>query len=295
MRDLSGVIDLHLHTSPDLRPRHLSDIANTRIADSHGMAGILLKSHWFGTADRAILASEAANPSNVAVYGGLALNYSAGGLNPDGVEKHLRMGAKEVWMPTLDASHHRQYYGQTGGITLTSPADRSRLRPVVKQIVKLVAEHNAIVGTGHVSAFEIAALLRFAKTVQTKVLITHPEWPSTRLSLDDQLEFASLGAYFERCSLTVTELAGAGRLTVSEMVGEIRQIGVDTTVLASDLGIAHGPEPFVGYAIFLDQLRAEGVSEAELDFMTKTNPARLLNERRTNLEPAYLALKGSDT
>src|SRR5260221_9657367 len=99
--DLTGTIDLHLHTAPDVRPRKLDDLEAARQAASRGMRAILLKSHVTLTADRAALAEQAV--PGVRVFGGLALNAPAGGLNPAAVEMALAMGAAQIWMPTESA------------------------------------------------------------------------------------------------------------------------------------------------------------------------------------------------
>ena len=99
------MIDMHIHGSPDVRPRVLSDIEIARQAAAHGMAAILLKSHVTITADRAALVEEAV--PGIRVFGGLALNHPVGGINPYAVEAALQLGAAQIWMPTISSSAQR--------------------------------------------------------------------------------------------------------------------------------------------------------------------------------------------
>src|SRR6266508_3906304 len=97
--DLTGTIDLHIHSAPDVGPRKMDDLEVARQAAQRGMRAILLKSHWTLTADRAYLVEKVV--SGIRVFGGLALNQSVGGFNPAAVEVALKMGAAQIWMPTL--------------------------------------------------------------------------------------------------------------------------------------------------------------------------------------------------
>ena len=49
----AGVIDMHVHSHPDVFGRNLDDIDVAQIAKARGMRGILLKNHVAETASRA--------------------------------------------------------------------------------------------------------------------------------------------------------------------------------------------------------------------------------------------------
>ena len=82
---LDGVIDLHVHTAPDVIHRTYNDLELTDAAVRAGARAIAIKGHHCGTVARASLC----NAYNRAVhgdnsfymYGGLVLNREAGGLN----------------------------------------------------------------------------------------------------------------------------------------------------------------------------------------------------------------------
>ena len=170
--DLTGLIDLHIHTAPDVAPRRLDDLQAARDARAAGMRAILIKSHVTCTADRAAIAESAID--GIRVFGGLALNEPVGGLNPAAVEAALRLGAKAIWMPTHDAAHSRQVKGGSGGIAVL---DRDgELVPTVGPILELIRDANALLCTGHISLAESIALIRLARQMGLrKILVTHPE------------------------------------------------------------------------------------------------------------------------
>ena len=77
------------------------------------MKAILLKCHHENTVSRAYLVQRVI--PGIRVFGGIVLNYYVGGINPAAVEASLRLGGKEVWMPTVDAGYHAEVHGGTGG------------------------------------------------------------------------------------------------------------------------------------------------------------------------------------
>ena len=54
----AGVIDMHVHSHPDVFGRNMDDIDVAQLAKSKGMRGILLKNHVSETASRAALVTK---------------------------------------------------------------------------------------------------------------------------------------------------------------------------------------------------------------------------------------------
>ena len=268
--DLSGTIDLHVHTAPDVRPRKLDAFEAARQAAARGMRAILLKSHVTLTADRAALAEQAV--PGVRLFGGLALNAPVGGLNPAAVETALKMGAAQIWMPTESAAAepHPQ---PAPGLTIL---DEDGLKPAALEILQLISEHNAILGTGHLSPAETLQLVPAARAAGVrKILITHPEHPPVEMPLLMQEELRDrYGVTFERC-LIATEL-GHGRLPFAALAAAIRRVGCATTVIATDFGQPENPYPVDGLATYIAHLRSEGFAGSDIARMSQANPARLL-------------------
>jgi hypothetical protein len=269
MIELDGVIDLHVHAGPDVRPRKTTALALARAARAAGMRGFVFKNHHVPTVVSAAVLREAV--PGLEVFGGIALNWSVGGLNPAAVEAALKMGAAEIWMPTLDSAHERAYRGQPGsGITILD--ERGRLLSAVQEIVRLIAAHNAVLGLGHISLAEMQALLPTAREsgVQ-KIVVNHPEINFLDLSVAAQRELSGPGVFFERCFVRAN-----CAVDWDGFAAGIRALGVETTVLATDLGQTDNPDPVSGMRQMLDELARRGFTDRELQVMACQNPARLL-------------------
>jgi hypothetical protein len=265
--DATGLIDAHVHSAPDVRPRKLDDIGVARAAAAAGMRAVLIKSHVTITADRASIA-ESVVPG-IRVFGGIVLNHEVGGLNPAAVETALKLGAREVWLPTFSAKGSAR---KPGGIAVLD--DRGALLPAVFDILELVAKSDVILGTGHISVPEIVVVVREARRLGLrKVLVTHPEASFVAVPAEVQRELAGIGAFFERCYETVLAnpelgIAGAAR--------RIREVGTASTVISSDLGQADNPSPVEGLRSYLAGLLSAGITRDEVRLMAAENPAMLL-------------------
>ena len=261
------MFDPHIHASPDLIKRCMDDIDVARTAASAGMRGVLIKSHVESTVGRAyltqkILRQEGA--SDFRVLGGLVLNHETGGLNPAAVEASLSMGAAEIWMPTLSAAHNFAVKGKDhkNGIAILQDG---KLPPEMYEILSLIAEKNAVLGTGHLSVEEITILVREAKKQGVKkILITHPDSPTSGIPIDVQIELKTMGAFFERCYLPVALEAEVSEKIFKTIVSAIRSVGIGATVLATDLGRANLLDPVRGMSLFLERLSKERFSDREL-------------------------------
>jgi hypothetical protein len=270
---LQGAVDLHVHSSPDLDPRRFDDIDLAREAARAGMGAILIKSHQNSTVERAYLVSKLV--SGIRVFGGLVLNETVGGLNPAAVRLALALGAKQIWMPTRSARNHRQHHGQPGGLSILD-AD-GRLLPVVEEILRCVAGGDCILGTGHLSPEEAVLLIQRARAAGVhKILITHPEWGPTYYSVAMQQQLVAGGCVlFERCFVSTTHRCGCVPFETIERA--IAEVGVQTTVLSTDLGQPDTPPPVEGLRLYADRLLSSGFSVDQVRLMMQTNPARLLS------------------
>ncbi len=267
--ELEGVIDLHVHAGPDLRPRKTTALELARAARAAGMRGFLLKNHHAPTVIAAAVLREAL--PGLEVYGGLALNESVGGLNPAAVEAGLKMGAAEIWMPTLDAAHERAFRGlNDSGITVLN--GHGHLLDSVHEILRLVAASDAILGLGHLSLVEMAKLVPAAHASGVrKLLINHPEINFLNLSPAAQRELAGPGVFFERCYVRANSAVDWDGFAAG-----IRALGVETTVLATDLGQPDNPDPIAGMREMLQELSRRDFTRRELEIMACKNPAVLL-------------------
>jgi hypothetical protein len=265
------MVDPHIHSAPDQRPRLLTDLEVGRQAAAAGMRAIVLKSHVTLTADRAALAEEAIG-GGLRIFGGLALNRAIGGLNPWAVEAALKMGAKIVWLPTNSATTSAPAREGWPGIALLD--ERGRLASAVGDIFALVAAADAVLATGHVTADEALVAVRSARAAGVRrLLVSHPEARLNAVPLEAQRGLVRAGALLERCLVSTHEPGGP---TLDDVAAQIRATGVTANLLSTDYGQPENPAPVSGLARFLDALAERGFSEDELARLGGANSAGLL-------------------
>ena len=88
---IAGLMDTHVHAAPDVFGRALDDEEVAIIYRDRGLEALVLKNHVATTADRAWFAHK--HVAGLKVFGGIALNSPAGGINPDAVNWMARMQA----------------------------------------------------------------------------------------------------------------------------------------------------------------------------------------------------------
>lgn len=288
---LKGVLDLHVHTAPDLVPRCVNDLEMAERARQAGMAGFVIKSHHTPTADRATLCNTLV--ADVRVVGSVTLNHYVGGLNACAVEGAAQSGARVVWLPTTDAANEagilagwpegkplppylqvKQDLVDKGRLppAIAVAGDDGRLTPSAQEVIEVVRDYGLTLCTGHLGWPEIRALVPAARQAGVgKIVITHPESPSIGLTPEQQSWLGGQGAYFERCSA----YSGSSQVIDAE-ARAVRLTGVGRNVLSSDLGRVDGPLPDAGLAQFIREFAQRGFTEEELTQMTSVTPLALV-------------------
>lgn len=286
---LQGAIDLHTHQGPSVFHRHhFMDVA--RNARDLGMRALVFKSHHTVTIDRAAWAQ--ATFPELEVFASIVLNYANGGINAFAVDHALRLGARVVWMPTVDTVMQQRHFGSIGGYgskqafdlpsfyagaePIRIADDNGVLAPGLDEVLDLVKEHDAILAVGHVTPDETDSLVNAAASKGiTRILIDHPYLPFTELGdVGHQKALVEAGATLNYAFSQLTPRWYC--ISPPEMVEHMRLVGVDHIVLSSDLGQLHNPLPADGIRQFVQILLEEGVDAGEIDTMLKRNTARLL-------------------
>jgi len=287
---VQGAYDTHLHIGPDVVERKIDDISLARRFAELGLAGFVLKSHYASTAERAGVV-RAAVPG-VRVLGAISLNRAVGGMNPLAVEIAAREGARTVWLPTVDSvneSHQRdappgakvpvwvklQLELREQGIEIEPvpvvDADGVVL-PETRAVLATIARHEMVLATGHLGREEIFTVVDAALEAGVgEIVITHPEFPSQNLSVDDQRALIERGALLERCFTT----PHTGKVTWEHWFENIRATGAAHSVLSTDLGQIFNPVVQDGMALMVDRLLAAGFSDEEVHVMAVLNTRRV--------------------
>jgi hypothetical protein len=283
---MTGAVDVHVHSEPDLFPRIADDVGVARHAASLGLRAFSLKCHSERTTTRAYMTMQ--QVPGIQVVGGIVLNRAVGGINPAAVEAALQLGAKHVWMPTVDAANHARTFGSTGaydkqastvaksqdvGIEVFDEEDK----PIdgLLDVLDLTAQYSAILSTCHLSVREIKLLVQTARARGVaKIMITHPFFKVPALDLEGLRELVDQGAYAEFGYCTVSPMWNHAPLT--RVVEAIDALGPERCILMSDAGQRHNPMPAEALRVFAQSVYESGISEEGVERMIKTNPLDLL-------------------
>ena len=283
---LDGAVDLHIHSYPCVFQRRIDDRQAAEAASDAGMAAILLKCHHESSVSRAYLLQR--DFPNLKIFGGIVLNQFVGGINPAAAEVALRLGAKEVWMPTMDAAHHVEVHGTRSGYDVqTSGADFTWGDPisVVKDgkitneamvVLELIAKYDAILGTAHLSLEEIGPLVKAAKERGVKkILITHPYFRvPAGMNLEFLKEMVRLGAFAEFGYCTISPMWAYVNLEFTK--GVMDALGPENCVVMSDTGQSHNPLPPEAVWLYAQGLYEKGMSPGNVDKLIKDTPRALI-------------------
>lgn len=278
---LVGAIDIHVHTAPAMVERAQGDQSLARDALEAGMAGVVVKSHVVPTVGRVDAVNSALGEQ--ILYGGITLNGSVGGLNPEAVETALELGAAVVWLPTTWARNHASRARADGETTFVGQrvptasedlvvTEGGEVTPETQRILEFVAEYDAVVATGHVSPDEIEVVVDAAADVGAKCLVNHPFFHVTDLSIDVQERLVERGAVMEYCAYAIESTPGH---TVETVADALERLGPDHCVLATDYGQVGNPA-VPGLADYAQDVVDAGASTETVRDCLTTTPASLL-------------------
>jgi hypothetical protein len=265
---LNGAIDIHFHVGPDSYPRSIDVLDASKLAQSRGMRGAVIKHHYSHTGGLAYLARKVA--PGFEAFGGIALNTPVGGLNVEAIRHMIEVEGsygKVVWMTTHDSVAE----GKADNLPFVTVTKDGAFVQEARDVLAFIAQHQLTLATGHVTPAEQLMVVREAKRLGVqRVVVTHEGSIPGPMTMAQLKEAASLGAFIE-----VVSGNGAGAQAKAK-ADRIRELGPEHVIVSSDLGLLGGPLHPDGLAAFAKVLRANGFTERELDLMYKDNPATLL-------------------
>jgi hypothetical protein len=281
---LEGSIDLHIHSAPDIHTRLLNDVELALSAKENGMRAILVKNHYFETAGRARIATDIAD---FPVFGGIALNLTNGGLNRHAVKAALKMGARQVWMPTVHSRYFVANKSRVASFAATMGADvegislltdDGGLRDELIEIFAIIKAAGAILGTGHVAKEEAKVAVRAAaQRGLNKIIVTHPAATFLNYGIDDMKEMLDLGATFLEHTWTDVTRYISPPLEIPVLMDVIKSIGADHCIMSSDAGQWLNPPAAQQMGIFIKEALKSGIAAKDIRTMVADNPAKLLD------------------
>ncbi len=273
---------MHVHTNPDLRLRAYSDLDLADAAVRVGARAIVIKSHLGFTVNRAAIANEYVRKvygenTGFTMYGGVVMNKVIGGVNPEAVEKGLKLGAKVIWLPTQSAKRHMEKMGQdpANGIELVRDG---KVVPDLMDVFRLIRDYDVVLGTAHVSPEEAFIVVEAARDAGIKkIVITHPEWWVCDYSIEDQIRLVKdYDVILERC---YAQNMGKGKpyhLNLKENAELIQEIGYEHVMADTDGGQTENPDWETEMYEYMHYLVEYGIPIEQVYHMTKTIPYRLL-------------------
>ena len=278
---MKGVIDMHVHSNPDLRLRAYDDIELMEAGIRSGARAIVIKTHQGTTMDRAYLCNRHnqivhGGDNNFTMFGSITMNRVVGGINPKAVEVALKLGAKVVWLPTQSAKNHliKMKQDPSQGVDIVRDG---KVVPELEDVFKLIKDHKAVLGTAHVSPEEAFVVVEAARKAGVEnIVVTHPEWWIVGMSLEDQVRIVKdYDVVLERC---YAQNMGGGKYksNLPDNLGLIKTVGYEHVMVDTDGGQTENPYWEIAFQEYMQYLVDHGIPEDHVYHMTRTIPARLL-------------------
>ena len=294
---LIGAVDGHVHACPHINGRSVDVFEAVEQAAAAGMRAIGLMDNFCSSVGYAALARRRLGHLGVEVFGGVILEPQVGGLSvdvvraaigvgyPEGEDRHAADGARFVSLPT----HHTRAVAQAERRDAAYVAgclaipERGPLPDALTAILDLVAAHDVVLNTGHLSAAETLRLVDVAKARG----VTRMLCPANHFTPDDARALTALGACVEFSFFFVTHATQVGLthvdaerhrvdpVTLPRITELIAAVPSEHVVLSGDCGVSVLPPPVEGLREFLWSLKLCGVPETTLRLAVGANPARL--------------------
>lgn len=296
---LIGAIDIHLHLDPDapgaggtIRAIDVLDAA--KIAMERGMRGFVFKTHQdTGSAGGAYLARKHVS-ATFEVFGRMASNYATGGINVAALEhfSQIKGGWGRIYeMPTRDSITATRAPGSMdkeslarlrpwmlmmpeGTPSYIAVSRNGELLPEVKYLIAQLAKIRTVdsngpmvLATGHATPEEHLLLAQEGRRQGLNVLLTHPG------NIPQLPEAARIGAFIEQTAAQVYKT----KAQAAAAAAMIKKIGAEHIIVSTDCGQTTNVYPTDCLVLAARALRANGVTQQELDLMYKANPAKLLS------------------
>lgn len=275
---LSGIVDMHIHSAPDVRQRKMDDLEIMEAAIARGVRAVVIKSHMFPTADRATLVNRVVQEKYgdvpFTMYGGITLNHSVGGLNPKAAEVACQLGAKVIWLPTMSAENH-VLKGSAG--PAVQVCQDGKIVRAMEDIFAVAKEYDAVLATGHISAQECFIVAEAARKAGVKKLvITHPEFHIVGMTAEQQVQIVQ--DYDVMLEKEYAQPIGGGlyKKNLADTVALMGKIPAKNIIVATDGGQMQNPKWCDTIAEYVDYLYDAGIPEEDIVQMTSTNPKNLL-------------------
>ena len=251
-----------------------------------GYRGFLVKDHYFPSCMGVKMVQEHCDAKGVEIYSSMCLNNSMGLFNLMALDAAINMGSKIIYFPTVSSKnhidHHKGNFVGSGKMSVPETPvvyvdENGVMDPAAVECLKLIAEKDVVLGTGHGTAWEIDHLVEKALEVGVKrILVNHPQF-HIGASYEQMTKWAKLGAYIEMNVCVFTSGSKLGSLDDQVIADMLKAVPLEQMILDSDMGQNGNGSPVEGMYRFIRLLMDKfGLSEEDINLIAKTNPAKLL-------------------
>ena len=283
---LKGILDIHVHAGPSVANRQVDAADMLKEAVVAGYRGFLVKDHYFPSCMGVKMVQEHCDAQGVEIYSSMCLNNSMGLFNLMALDAAINMGAKIIYFPTVSSKnhidHHKGNFVGSGKMSVPETPvvyvdENGVMDPAAVECLKLIAEKDVVLGTGHGTAWEIDHLVEKALEVGVKrILVNHPQF-HIGASYEQMTKWAKLGAYIEMNVCVFTSGSKLGSLDDQVIADMLKAVPLEQMILDSDMGQNGNGSPVGGMYRFIRLLMDKfGLSEEDINLIAKTNPAKLL-------------------
>jgi hypothetical protein len=282
---LVNAIDCHTHGGSDPMERLLLEDDIGIDYTEAGMRAMVVKTWYTPSASRNALVqkivnrhAEARGLRPVLCYGGVVLNYSVGGFNPEAVKKCLGFpGMKYVWMPMVDSYHHRRVvYDDWSGYGLNFLDDDRKVVPAMQDILRIIADNDLVLASGHYPYQDTAVLVEEARRLGVnRIEIIHPAHIHSKHTIEQMKEQAARGAKLMLSGLGAMAfpLHESGPLYAAQIV---KEVGAENLIYGSDFGQLQNFPHIIANRWMIKLLLAYGCTKEEIRQVFQVTGARLL-------------------
>jgi hypothetical protein len=282
---LVDAIDSHCHGGSDPFERLMLEDEIGMDYTQAGMRAMVIKTWYTPSASRNQLVQKYVNRyaterglRPTLCFGGVVLNYSMGGFNPEAVKKCLGFpGMKYVWMPMVDSYQHRRVvYDDWSGYGLNFLDENRKVLPVVQDILRIIADHDLVLASGHYAYEDTAILVEEARRLGVnRIEIIHPAHIHSKHTIAQMKEQAERGAKLMLSGLGALAfpLHESGPLYAARIV---KEVGPENLVYGSDFGQLQNFPHIQANRWMVKQLLTWGCTKEEIRTVFQETPAKLL-------------------
>jgi hypothetical protein len=302
---VANTIDIHAHAHEGQQDA----LALSQLASESKMRGIVFKTIGPASGRRYDPAADvdAINESlarwgdehdiePITAWAGFVVSNDGQPPSAEKVRQHIGKGVKAVWLPVFNHANTLSIVGgkniwwdksaDPGAHTAPLPWDEAlrcgqylldddgKLKRDVTEIVRIVADNDAALFFGHATHREIWMIADFAQSIGfTRLVVDHPFSPFINLTIAEMNDLRTRGVTM---NFTFDELSPLLGVDPAKMYAAIRAVGPEHCTLSSDAGEPLFPHSVECMRLIRGYMQAFGMTDAELDTMCITNPARIV-------------------